>query len=418
MKILQINKFHYLRGGSERYYFELAKILKENGHEVIFLSMQDDRNESSEYGKYFIEKVEVENFSIKNIIKFFYNYEAVKKLEQLIKDEKPDIAHLHNIAHQISPAIIKVLKKHKIPVVQTLHDYKLVCPDYQLFRDDKQCFKCASGRYYNCTLNKCVKKSWSKSLLATLEAYVHRSTYKKVDQFIAPSEYMKKVCIEMGISAPKIEVIYNFIDKITSASTTKSNQTNAENLDNSYLLYFGRISSEKGITVLLEAMKKIKQNLKLKIVGTGPEYLMIKKYVDEIIANGKNVYHSQKEVDIEIVGPKYGDELRNIIKGSKAVVIPSIWPENMPLSLLEAMLVGKPVIASRVGGMPEIIEDGKNGFLFSSGDSEELVVKIDELDKIDLHEIKKYAKKTIKGLRFDKNEHYKSILEIYQSLLK
>ena len=211
MKILQINKFNYLRGGAERCFLELSKILAEHGNEVITFSMQHEKNLHNQYEKYFTNEVNLNTFSLKNIFKIFYNREAAKKLEALIKKEKPDIAHLHNIYHQISTSIIKVLKKYQIPTVMTLHDYKIICPNYQLFSKNEICYKCQGGKYYNCLVRKCSKNSYAKSFLAMLEAYFNKKNYDQIDLFIAPSQFMKDICVKFGIPESKIEVIYNFI---------------------------------------------------------------------------------------------------------------------------------------------------------------------------------------------------------------
>ena len=226
MKILMINKFHYLRGGSERAVFDLMKLLEINGHQVINFSMRDKKNVASKYDKFFIKNVNFEKFNVINIIKFFYNYEAVNKLKKLVEAEKPDIAHLHNIAHQISPAIISVLKKNNIPIAQTLHDYKLICPNSRLFSQGKICEKCQSGKYYNCFFGKCAHDSWVKSFLGMSEAYLNNSLFKyynKINIFIAPSRFMKDVCVKFGLPENKIKVIYNFIEADVQANKKSRN---------------------------------------------------------------------------------------------------------------------------------------------------------------------------------------------------
>ena len=342
MKILQINKFHYPRGGSERYVFELSKLLEDHGHEVIQFSMADDKNYYSKYSQYFIKPVDLDKFNLINIIKFFYNYEAVKNLKKLIKDERPDIAHLHNIAHQISPAIIKVLKNHKIPIIQTLHDYKLICPNAKLYSRGLICEQCRGGRYYNCFLKKCSHNSWTKSFLAMSEAYLNNKIlkyYNSVDLFIAPSQFMKNICVKFYIPENKIKLIYNFI-----GAETEAVEDIMEKNEPAYLLYFGRLSEEKGIDVLLAALKILNNKIKLKIAGAGPDY----KKCQSLIAQYK------LNAQAELVGPKYGAELRQIIKQAKAIIIPSLWPENLPYSALEALALGKIIIASHMGGLPEI----------------------------------------------------------------
>lgn len=397
-----INKFFYLKGGSERYVFELTKLLESRGHTVIPFSMRDQRNFKTKYDKYFIKKVDLDKFNFKNIIKFFYNYEAIHKLKKLIEEERPDLAHLHNIAHQISPAIIKILKKYNIPVVQTLHDYKLICPNYRLFSRGQVCYKCQSGKFYNCFLNKCIKNSWLKSFLVMNEAYLNNRClkfYDKIDRFIAPSQYMRNTCLKYGIPENRIALVYNFID----AGKELINHNNAD-----YILYYGRLSKEKGIESLIKAMTMINQNTKLKIVGQGPEFSNFRFLISRFKLNNK----------IELLDSKYGDELNQIIAQAKAVIVPSLWPENMPYGILEALALGKVVIASRIGGLPEIINDDENGFLFTSGDSHDLANKIKRIVNDKNLEVKIEKNIPASLIKFNKEEHYTKINQIYLELLK
>ncbi|MCK4539559.1 glycosyltransferase family 4 protein [Candidatus Parcubacteria bacterium] len=400
MKILQINKFYYFKGGSERYLFDLSEILKKNGHKIVPFSMQNDNNLPSNHAKYFIKEVGLNKFNLINIFKFFYNYDAVNRLKKLIKDEKPDIAHLHNIAHQLSPAIIRVLKRHNIPIVQTLHDYKLICPNAKLFVDNKNCEKCRGGKYYNCLKNKCMKDSYLKSFMAVLEAYLWNrliKIYDRVDVFIAPSKFMRDKCVDFGVPAEKIRVAYNFYD------APVNNQMELAS-DEKYVLYYGRLSKEKGVDVLLEAMKSVKHGIKLKIVGPGPEY----KNLEEKISK----FNLQDRVFL--LGPKYGGDLQTIINQAIAVIVPSLWPENMPYCLLEPMAIGKIVIVSRVGGMTEIIKNQKNGFSFEPENFQALTKIINNLQNFNQEEIGKRAMETIK--RLNSKKHYQEILKIYSEL--
>jgi len=401
MKILQINKFYYLRGGSERHVFGLSEILEEKGHKVMPFSMQNPKNKKSEFEKYFIKSRDLHKFNIINVIKYFYNFDAVKRLKKLIKDEKPDIAHLHNITGQLTPAIIKLLKKHNIPMVMTLHDYRLICPNSQLYSKGEVCYRCQGGKYYNCLLRKCAHNSYKKSFLAMLESYLNNKIlnyYKYIDIFIAPSRYMKEVSVQFGIPENKIKVIYNFIPK-----DLKNNLQIENNKISNYLLYFGRLSREKGIGVLIDAFRKVK-GYNLKIVGSGPEYENLQGKIKKLKLN-----------NIELLGPKYGQDLEKLVKNVKAVIIPSLWQENMPYSLLESLDAGKIVIASRIGGMKEIINDGQNGFLFTPGDSQELANKINNLKSTDCKALKNNIKKTV--LKFNIDKYIENLTEIYKSAI-
>jgi len=396
MKILLINKFHYLKGGSERYVFLLQKLLEEHGHEVIFFSMNDLKNSPSRWSKYFINYVDMEKFSFKNIFKIFYNYDASKKLKKIIKEQKPDIAHLHNIAHQIGPMLINILKKNNIPAIQTLHDLKLVCPAYRAERNGELCLACRGGAYYNCARFQCLKKSYAKSFLAMLEAYYERiflRAYDKVDCFISPTKFMKDICVRFGVSENKIKVIPHFI-----ATEEILKEPRRE-----YLLYVGRLSTEKGVNVLLSALKKCPAE-KLKIAGAGPESDNLQRAVV-----GSNLQDR-----VEFLGQQNQNDLKNLIKNAKAIIAPSLALENMPYVIMEAIASGKIVIASGVGGIPEIIKDGENGFLFKSGDPDDLSAKILALKNCDFLKVEQKAYEQAIGLNPEK--HYQELYDIYLKL--
>ncbi|MBI4812664.1 glycosyltransferase family 4 protein [Candidatus Falkowbacteria bacterium] len=431
MRILQVNKFNYLRGGAEKYFLDLCGMLKKEGHEVAKFSMAPPEKSplppfnpkspqvirrgkfdgagkgGAEDGheKYFVSNVNFNKFKISDVFKYvsriLWSFEAARKFEKLILDFRPDIVHLHNIYHQISPSIISVAKKHNLPIVMHLHDYKLVCPNYKLFTKSRPCYKCQGGKYYNCALNRCLKNSFWKSLLATIEMYLHHQIlkiYDKVDLFIAPSRFMKDICVQFGVPTEKIRVVYNFVNPPHPPFTKGAKKED-------YLLYFGRLSEEKGIDVSVEATRKVDDGVKLKIVGDGPE----RKNLELRIKN------LELEDKVEMPGVKHGDELRNLINSAKAIVIPSIWPENMPLSLLEAMAAGKIVIASRVGGMPEIIKDGENGFLFEARDSNDLADKINKINSLDEKKIDRMAvSANLSTKDFNPRKHLAQIISIYK----
>lgn len=410
LKILQINKFHYVKGGSERYYFAVSELLEKNGHDVIHFSMQDDRNEPNKYSKYFIDYIDLHKFSIKNIIKFFYNYDCVRRLKKLIKQEKPDIAHLHNIAHQLTPAIINLLKKHNIKVVQTLHDYKLICPNAKLYNKNGNCQKCLGGKYYNCFLNSCMHNSRAKSFLGMLEAYFYKNivkAYDQVDMFIAPSQFMKNISVKFGVPKEKITVLYNFLSNEWLQNSARRDYPIRKD---KYILYFGRLSKEKGIGTVLEALKQVKnKNIRFVIAGIGESEEDIRNKISEL-----NLFKQ-----VILVGFKSGQDLNDLIIGAEAVIMPSVWAENMPYALLESLAMGKIVIASKVGGMPELIADESNGYLYKAGDSIELAQKIDKLANLgpeNLQEMVKKAQKKVFSL--NAKEHYRDLFNIYKRVLK
>lgn len=403
MKILNINKFYYSKGGSESYYFGLKELLEENGHEVIPFSMKDNRNYETEYSKYFIENINYENMNLKTKIvngtKLIYSIEAKKRVKELVKISKPDIAHLHIFQHQLSPSIIKEIKKNGAYIINTVHDLKVICPNYKMINADEICEKCKGDKFINCLKNKCIKGSTANSLLNTIEAYTHRmlKSYDYVDKFICPSQFYRDKFIEFGIPKDKVVYIPNFVD----TSKIEPNYTFED-----YFVYFGRLSEEKGIKTLIESMKMVK-NSKLVIVGNGP-------LEEELRLNVKN----NNITNIEFVGFKTGIELENIVKNSKFVVIPSEWYENAPMSIIEAMSYGKPVIGANIGGIPEFIENNKTGLIFKSKDSIDLANTIEMLvnDESKILEMGKNARYRAEKL-YDKKVHYEKIISLYNEVM-
>lgn len=401
MKVLLVNKFYYQRGGAETYILEIEKKLRAEGHEVAIFSMHHPKNLESIWSKYFVSRVSFNEGNIfqrlKGAIRIFYSLEAKRKFTSLLNDFKPDIIHIHNIYHQISPSILPVAKRFGVPVIMHLHDYKLICPNYQLFDGKRICYDCLAPNYWQCFLKKCFGNSYLKSFLVSAETFFHHKILniyqRNINLYIAPSKFMKDISVRSGIPKGKIIVLYNFI---FSKPVT-------EIISKNYILYVGRLSSEKGVMVLIEAIKKLPQTF-LKIVGAGPQQLFLQKKVIE--------YGLSEQ--IEFMGHKNKEDVEQFMKEAKAVVIPSVWLENMPFTLLEAMSLGRVVIASKIGGLTELINNRENGLIFEANDSEGLKDKINILEKVDCQKIGLAAKQTV--LKLNLEAHFKALLELYLSV--
>jgi len=406
MRILQVNQYYYPRGGADKYFLDLSQALEDAGHQVAVFSMQHPKNQNSVYGKYFVSRVSFNaGLGLANALKIparvLYSFEAKRKFKQLVKEFKPEIIHLHNIYHHLSPSILSVAKKNKIPVVMHLHDYKLVCPNHMLFTGGKYCEKCRPNKYYNCLKYRCIKESFFGSLLGVFEMYFHHSILKvyekNISLFIAPSRFMKETCVRFGWDEKKIEVVYN-----PYSASFLSAPLEAPGTSSDYLLYFGRLGREKGLETLLNALPATRE--RLLIAGSGEEEEKLKQ---------KALLNS---LSVKFLGFKSGEELRDLILKAKAVIMPSIWAENMPLSLLEAMSLNKVVIASCFGGFPEIIKNGENGLLFTPGDFRDLAQQINSLTELDLGAMQKKAGET--AAQFQPAKNLAEVLAIYQRLLK
>lgn len=355
MKVLFANKFFYNKGGSETVMFQERDYLLGQGVEVVDFSMADERNIPSPSESYFVRSIDYhcahagKMQKVRDALSFIHSSEAVKRIGQLIEEKRPDIAHLHNIYHQITPSIIPVLKRAGVKVVLTLHDTKLICPSYLMLNRDEICEECRGRAFYKATTSGC-QNSLFKGVLLSLEAYWHawRGSYDPVDRFLAPSRFLADMVSRYRIPEEKVTVLRNGIDTEAFVPTYE---------DEGYVLYLGRISKEKGVETLLAAHAALPGGVSMKVVGTGP-------ILDRVSVSAGPA--------VEFMGYKTGDELRDIVRKCSCVVVPSEWYENCSMVVLEAMALGKPVIGARIGGIPEQVEDGVTGLLFTMGDVGEL----------------------------------------------
>ena len=403
MKVLLVNKFFFLKGGTERSFFDMARILTKNGHKVTYLSMAHPDNFDSSSSEYFTKHIDFAGplsfmEKITGAAHLIYSADAKKKIKKLIKDERPDIVHLHNIHSQISPSILSVVKKENIPCVMTLHDYKMVCPVYTLFLRGKICERCSQKNFYHCFLNKCTKNSYMRSLLSTLEMYIHHSImhiYDRVDGFISPSRFLIDKFRNMGFTK-SISYVPNpiFPDefKCSYEGETKT------------LMYFGRLSYEKGLHTFLKAVKGIDADCQ--IHGQGPLEHELKKLKQKEALNNVTFYgHSGKE------------KIRGYLTKALFVVVPSEWYENSPYAVTEAFASGKPVIGSRIGGIPELVVDNETGLTFQPGNERELRSHILHLlnnpDKI--HKMGQKARKVAED-KLNPSSFYDRLFSIYEKI--
>jgi len=407
MKILFVNKFLFENSGPERYILELSQMLEKHGNQVAYFAMQHPENIKSKYSKYFVSQISLANpkngsllEKMKIGLRIIYSTEAKKKIEKLISEQKPDLAHLHNIYHQISPSILPVLHQKGIAVVMSLHDYKLVCPNYRLMTHGEICEKCNSSKYYQAVFHKCIKDSFSASLLNCMEMYVHKflKLYEKnVDLFISPSLFMREKLSEFGLDKSKIFYLPPWVKEIKSLpSYTYSD----------FFLYFGKISQEKGVEILIRAMEKVKEG-QLLIAGEGEEKKRLQSYVKQNRIN-----------NVKFMGFMERPELNELIRASRFVVLPSEWYENSPSMVYESFALGKSVIGSCIGGIPELIEDGVTGLLFEPRDVEDLSEKVRYLYHHPLLAQKMgiSARKKVEG-KYSEEGYYNKLLEIYNSLI-
>ena len=355
--LLTVNNYHYPRGGAEVVFLEQNRLFAARGFEVVPFCMTHTDNLPSPYSDYFVDEIEFgSNYSLLEsalrVPKVIYSTEAQNKLNRLIDKTAPNAAQLHNIYHHISPSILSTLKSREIPTVMTLHDLKLACPAYKMLASDGICERCKGGNLRNVIRYRCVKNSLALSAVVYLESTLHRmlGTYEKcVDRFIVPSQFFATKLAEWGIDASKMVHIPNFVD---AEAFTPSDQAGR------YFLYFGRLAPEKGGATLIEAASRA--GVPLKIAGTGPEEEALKMLAGRL------------DADVEFCGYTTGEDLHELVRGARAVVLPSEWYENGPMSVLESYALGTPVLGADIGGIPEMIRRGETGDIFPSKNTEVL----------------------------------------------
>lgn len=345
MRILEINKFYNTKRGADKHFLDVIELMKEGGHEVAAFSMLQKDNEQSEWSKYFLSTVGYnKNFTLwqqlKGVGRMFYSLEAKKKINKLLDEFKPELVHIHNIYHQMSPMILFEIKKRNIPIVMTVHDFKLINPNHSMVLNGKPYSRCKNGRYYQCFVDKAIKNSYLKSFIAMLEMYWHEllGTYRKnIDLYLVPSVFVKNTLVQWGIPASKIQVLPHFI--------TREPKNGEVEIEKGSLLYAGKISKLKGADELIQAVGN-KIGLKLYLAGEIEEDIELPK--------GENIQYLG--VLRQEVLQKYLDKADFVISGSKL-------PETFGLVALEAISHGKPFIGFNTGAYGELIENGKNGFL-------------------------------------------------------
>ncbi len=354
VKILIVNKYLYPNGGSETYIINLSKELVMQGHEVEYFGMQNERNILGNTSESYTKNMDFHNTSHMpiNPFKILYSLEARKKIRKVLDAFRPDAVLLNNFNYQITPSILYEIVRDKLPVIYTAHDYQLICPNHMLYdlKKGTVCEACRGASYVHCLMKKCVHGSLLKSALGMLEAYLYKSlhTYRYLDRIICPSSFIEnKLNLNKDLRGKTI-VMHNFIDQPPPKETEKED----------YVLYFGRYSKEKGIGKLIRVCRELPE-IHFVFAGQGP----LKGELDNI-------------PNIKEVGFKTRDELEDIIRKARFTLYPSEWYENCPFSVMESLTYGTPVIGADTGGIPELIDNGGNGYLFDSGNIKDLKDRI------------------------------------------
>ena len=403
MKVLLVNKFHYMKGGSETYYFALVNLLIKKGDNVVCFALDDQKNQSTG-NLYTVNNVDFnKDNSLFNKIKLAKNIKYSKsnynQMKKVLEIEKPNLVILNLVHRQITLSIVDAIKDFNpnIKIFWVMHDLIYVCPRASMMNGNYEiCERCSQGKFFNCVKYRCIKKSYLKSWLAYSEAKFIKTKklYDKIDLFISPSKCHTNIFKKSSFTKSKIIHLKNFLPI--------DFQFEKKCVNGNYILYFGRLSRDKGIYNVIDSIKNT--NYKLVIAGNGEEK-----------ENILNLIKEHNLSNIEYVGFKQGNELKELIINSKAVILMSEWYENCPYSIMESMGYSKPLIVSNIGGLPELVENGVNGYLCDPGDSDKLKQVIDKLYSLSNSEYEMMCVNSLKMAidLFDYNKYYKKFMSNY-----
>lgn len=400
--LLSINSYHYRRGGAEGVYFNHAALMQERGWTNSFFSMHHPENIACADSAYFADEVELGSDAspatrLRHAGRVIYSLEARGKISRLLDSRRIDIAHVHNIYHHQSPSILSELKRRSIPTVMTAHDLKIACPAYKMLNSQGICERCKGGKVWNVLTHRCIKDSVALSALVMVESAFHKAARlyaNNLARIIAPSVFYRDKLIEWGWNPGQITHIPNFVGDVAPGPSDPGE----------YFIYFGRLAPEKGLGTLITSAALAK--VRVMIVGSGPEEVALKSHAAAL------------DAPVEFLGHQSGDALWGLVDGARAVVLPSEWYENGPMSVIEAFSRGKPLIGSRIGGIPELIVEGETGWSFTAGDPVDLAARLSDVMAMPSAQIAEMAvaARELVRTRFSAAAYYSAMAALYGEL--
>ena len=404
-----INNCHYRRGGADVVYLNTGDLLESRGHDVAYFSTKSQYNYPTTYSDYFVRDVDALQLNFVEQLAYMprklFSWESHRKLKKVIANFHPDLAHIHLYKGGLTASILPVLRKGKIPTVITLHDYSLLCPrNIMIDGDGKICERCLTATRLNCIYHRCNRKNIYYSIINYLEFVLNNNILKPKDYFnkivcVSKFNYLKHS--SHPLFKERFLHLYNFYPLLS--------QSNPKTVKGSYFLFYGRLAPEKGVMTLINTWKRLGDGVRLKIIGEG---VMSGQIKDELKNNNLG--------NIEFLGFRKGEELFNYIRNASYIIVPSEWYENNPLTIVEAYSVGKPVIGSNIGGIPELVIEGKTGFLFGMGNSYELEAKINQALRLSDSQYLEMSEIAYRFAceKFSEKSHYHDLLKIYKEVIK
>jgi len=356
VRILVVNSFHYRRGGDSAQFLDHVDALERRGHQVAVFSMQYEQNLPSRWSGYWAPRVEYRGVltprdRLHASWRSIHSAESGRRMARLLRDFEPDVVHFHTVQAHLTLSVVQASIAAAVPTVWTLHDYHWVCPATSLLRGDRPCERCSGGRYWHCVAGRCKAGELFRSLAATVESYLTqlRGTLGRVDCYVAPSHFLGRKVLEMGLAARRLEVVPNPV-QVEDAEAASGQR------DRHGLLYVGRLSPEKGVAGLIRAVAGL-ADAPLRIIGDGPEEAGLRELA------------TQLEADVVFDAWASRSVVRERMAEASLLCVPSIWYENCPGVVLEAMVAGLPVVASDIGGLAELLHGGRAGWLAPPGET-------------------------------------------------
>ncbi len=411
MRILYCNKYNFGFSGTEAYLFSLMRLMRERGNEVALFSMEHGREPEMDCEQTLVPHRDFKD-PRQGVLRrvglagqAIYSRQARRALGEQVSRFLPEVAHVRNIYHHLSPSILWELKRRGVPVLYHLNDFKLLCPSYNLVSGGEACERCAGGQYWRVLSEGCYQGSRAAAAVLAAEAYVHHwlKTYEEcVDMFLAPSQFVRDKLVAAGWDGAKIRVLAHF----QSLPEAVEGSAGLSAGGGDYIAYFGRLSREKGVSDLLQAMRRLPR-IALRIAGEGPERVELEAMVRRWGLR-----------NVEFLGHITGGALEHLVGGARFTVFPSHAYETLGKSILESYARGKPVIASDLGSRRELVQDGKTGVLYPVGDVEELADGISFLyERPELTRQMGRAGRTMVKQRHDPEEHYRAMVAIYEEMI-
>lgn len=400
MRLIFANKFHYRRGGADIYALETADLLRCHGHEVVPFAMADARNEPTPWARFFVSPVVTEGRAgawqaLRTAGRFLWSFETARKFGTLLDEVKPELVHAHSLYHQLSPSLLPEARRRGVPVVMTAHDYGPLAPGYALYHDGALCEVTRPHAYWRAVAHRCVRGSYAASALCAAEHTLHRALgawHRNVDLVIAPSRFVKAQYVAYGWPADRIVHIPHYVD-LQAFQPVEGGD---------YVLFIGRLSPEKGVETLIRAAA-LRPDIRVHIAGDGPEAPRLRALAESLGA-GNVVFR----------GFLSGAERAAAYAGARLVVVPSCWYEPFGLIVLEAYASGKPVVATQIGGLAELIEDGQTGLTASANDAPGLAERLAALwdNPAIAIEMGRRARRLIET-EYTPELHYQRLMEAY-----